>query len=96
MRCPPGDPLPRSVLKAAADLRGTALLRTWFPQQEAQVPPQFYRLHNSKTQIINSRHKNTAGAEFCQDCCLMFDPGGVEHPSVDKDDKGFYFQTLAD
>lgn len=47
------------------------MLRTGLPQQEAQVPPQFYRLLNCKRQIINSRLQNSAGAWFCRVCCSM-------------------------
>lgn len=69
-------------------------MRTWFPQQETRVSPQFYRLHNSKKQIINSRQKNMTGAWFYQGCSLMFEPGCVKYSSVDKDDKGFSLETL--
>lgn len=71
-------------------------MRTCFPQQETRVSPQFYRLHNSKKQIINSRQKNMTGAWFCQDCSATFEPECVKYSSVDKDDKGFSFETLAD
>lgn len=91
MCCPPGDPLPGSVLCAAAGLRETALLRTRFPQQEAQVSPQFYRLHTSKRQIINSRTRLEPGSVGVVAWCL-----NRELWNIHKDDKGFCFQTLAD